>query len=165
MRFRNLKSPKALVVQLAVTAILAAMVGWFAGATSLPHSRSFNRAFMNYIHDRTPENEAALHVERGKLRRIRDIAALTAAVLFFVLCNFVWWLRAKYGRTSEGESTARVVSPIAVEKSRHHYQSGHGNVAKYSGNSARRIASPEGLPLKGFGELRDPYPGLIAPGL
>ena len=57
------------------------------------------------------------------------------------------------------------MSPIAVEKSRHHYQSGHGNVAKYSGNSARRIASPEGLPpLKGLGELRDPYPGLIAPG-
>ena len=49
------------------------------------HRRDFDRAFAAWLHDRSPENEAALHKQQETNRRIEGEVSLIVALILFTL--------------------------------------------------------------------------------
>ena len=86
------------VVQLASTAVIAMLVGCFVGFTGFYHIHSYDQAFTKYIHNPTPENDAAFRAEGRKVQRLRYIDSLKTALLFFFLCTIVYNAIRRKGR-------------------------------------------------------------------
>jgi hypothetical protein len=89
---------KTTVVQLASTAVIAMLVGCFVGFTSFYHIYSYDHAFTKYIHNPTPENDAAFRAEGRKIQRLRYIDSLKAALLCFFVCNVIYNATRRKGR-------------------------------------------------------------------
>ena len=83
-------SSKSVVEQLAVSTVLAVVLGWVLGAGGSYHIHSFDQAFFRYEHDRTPVNEAALRLEEQKLQHLRNMHFLKAIPLVFFLTNCIY---------------------------------------------------------------------------
>src|SRR5579864_7511661 len=98
MNLQNLSPSKPLLIQLAITGVLALTFGWFVGRTAFYHIQSADQAFMKYVNNRTPENEAALNVERDKIQHMRDVDSLKAALLVFFVISVVHSLYRRKAR-------------------------------------------------------------------
>ncbi len=81
---------KSALIQLAVTSVIAVLLG-FSGVSTY-HVRSFDRAFMAWYHNPTPENERALEREQRNLHDQRLAASMKIGVVTFSLGNCVWSL-------------------------------------------------------------------------
>lgn len=109
-----MRVPKSLLVQVIVTGVIAFAFGWFFGATSFYHIRSFDQAFTEYIRNRTPENEVLLNLERVRLQHMREADSLKAALLFFFFSNFVYSLLRKKARLAALSLLAACSAFVAV---------------------------------------------------
>lgn len=89
---------KPVVLQLAITCVIALVLGFFVGFTAFYHIHSFDRALMNYVHNPTPETKSALRVEQAKITHMRVIDSLEGAFLFFFVANFIFSLNARRKR-------------------------------------------------------------------
>jgi hypothetical protein len=66
------------------------------------HRRDFDRAFMTWLHDRTPQNEAALRVEQrqNEIIKLTDSAAIALAfvTLGYGIYSVNYFVRNKFDR-------------------------------------------------------------------
>jgi hypothetical protein len=56
------------------------------------HRRDFDRAFSTWLHDRTPQNEAALRVEQHKNERIKMAESAVIALALVTLGSGVYFV-------------------------------------------------------------------------
>jgi len=86
---------KVSLKQLFVTLTMSSLLGLTFGFSGFYHRRDFDRAFGQWMKNKTPETEHALQAERDKSERLKFLTSMKTSIFLFFLLNSVVFIVEK----------------------------------------------------------------------